>query len=85
MADRSHVSTSLPCPNYGCDGYLKCHGGSKLIPFDGGYARKRLRICERCYCKIETTEFQSRVINRGTPVVIDVKVLSETKQRSLFD
>lgn len=84
MADRSHVKESIPCKNPGCGGFLKCEGGSKLIQFNGGIARVRLRTCERCHRKIETTEFESRVINSGRVIREKLEVLPATRQLPLF-
>jgi len=80
MADRSHVKESVPCETPGCDGFLKCHGGSKLRPFDGRKARVRHRRCEKCGCLVESVEFISRVINTGR----SCKALSENNQHGLF-
>lgn len=84
MPDRTHVETSLPCPNIGCHGFLRCHGGSLLIPFDRQIARKRVRVCEMCGCTIESTEFRTRIIKRGNPLNRVEDVLRKDCQRTMF-
>lgn len=84
MPDRTHVETSLPCDNHGCRGFLKCHGGSKLIAFDHRIARKRVRVCEMCGCTIETIEFRTRLIKRGNPLNSGTEVLREECGGRLF-
>ena len=66
MADRSHVKQSLPCESPNCRGFLKCDGGSKLVPFEGGIARRRYRECELCGRTIVTLEYRQRTLKAGT-------------------
>ena len=64
MANRSHVSQSVPCKTPGCGGFMKCRV-SRLIVHCGGRARRRQRECELCSRVIETVEAETRILRVG--------------------
>jgi len=84
MADRSHAHQTIPCKTPGCGGLAKCIS-SRLVPYGGWIARRRVRLCEACERKTKTTEFEDGVYTTAQCDISDSDSLPEEKQLLLFD